>query len=108
MRGLSLSAPKFTGARLRKTSISDRLRGDGARANFDGEFFFRQKKNAVIANAKAELVTRGLEFFPVARASGEVAVDSVHDAQCGLAVDGTKIGASSWRPENSFFGHGRA
>jgi hypothetical protein len=32
----------------------------------------------------------------------------VQDAQCGLAVDGTEVGASFWRPENSLFRHGRA
>ena len=27
--------------------------------DFDGELFFQQKKNAVVADMKAELVTRG-------------------------------------------------
>ena len=76
--------------------------------DFDGEFFFRQEESAVVADAKAELVTRGLEFFHVARASGEIAVDGVLDTQCGLTVDGAEISTSFWRSENSFFRHGRA
>jgi hypothetical protein len=74
--------------------------------DLDGEFFFRQKENAVVADAKAELVTRRLEFFHVAHTGSEITVDGSQNAQCSLAVNGAEISASFWRPEDSFFGMG--
>lgn len=62
--------------------------------DLDGEFFFRQKKDAIVADAKAELVTRGLELFHVARAGSEIAIDGAQNPECCLAVNGAEIGAS--------------
>jgi len=42
--------------------------------DFDGEFFFRHKENAIVADAKTELVARRLELFHIARAGGEITI----------------------------------
>lgn len=57
------------------------------------------------ADAKTELVTRRLEFFHIARAGGEITIDGAQNAKCGLAVDGTEIGASFRLPDDGLFRH---
>lgn len=64
--------------------------------DFDRVVAFQIEEEAVVATSEPQAPERGLQFFHIAGAAGEIAVKAIENLHGGLAVDVAEIGAGLW------------